>query len=103
MIAIKKKFDQKKQGFSLIEFLLALTLSLFILSIVSTIYLLSQRHLMSQIALSKIQENIHLLSEIFHTEIHQAGYIGCPKLTENFPIKTISPYDLTVQNKLVTT
>lgn len=99
----ENKISKQEKGFSLIELLLALTLSLLILSIISTIYLMTQRQLRSLLALNKLQQTIHLLSEIFHSEIHQAGYIGCPKLTENFPFKTFSPYDFTSQNKFVAT
>lgn len=87
-------------GLTLIEVILALTLSLLILSIVSVIYLSAEKSFQMQISLSAIQENMRTAFMLLKNEIQMAGYIGCAKLTDEFPIRNLGQYSITNQNKI---
>lgn len=91
----------KITGFTLLELLLSISLSLFILCIVTEIFLSMQKNFRLQLALSHIQEHKRLTMELLHADLSMAGYIGCPKLTENFPIKNFHQFELTPHNKIL--
>lgn len=91
------------QGFILTELMLGATLSLMLLSILLNIYLTVRHSYSLQKSLNTIQENAQLASDIFTTEIHKAGYIGCPHLTEDFPLISHTSHTLTSKNKLTGT
>ena len=92
---------RKITGFTLLELMLSITLSLFILGSVTEIFITMQKNFRLQLALSSIQEHKRLTMEWLHADLSIAGYIGCPKLTENFPLKKFHQYELTPQNKIV--
>lgn len=94
---------KKTQGFSLIELLIALTISLLILIITTTIFLAVQNNLCLQNEMSYLQENIRLATQLLTSDIRMAGYIGCPKLTDGFPIKQFQSVELNPRNKITAT
>jgi type IV pilus assembly protein PilW len=95
-----KANKNKMHGITLIELMITLTLSMLILGVTITIYLTAQNNLLYQSSLNLMLENIHFMEEIFRSELHLSGYIGCPKLTVDFPIKNIHSYEINVNNAL---
>lgn len=87
-------------GWMLIELLIMLAIGLLIISILFAIYLSSMHSYRLQNALNQLQENAQTASHILTTEIHRAGYIGCARLTEDFPLIFYPPFTLTPQNKI---
>ena len=81
---------KKMAGLSLIELLIALTISILVLSCLTAIILAIEKNYQTQLALNSIQENARIATNLFNSEIHQAGNLGCAKLTENFPFKNNS-------------
>lgn len=75
-------------------------LGLIILSCLWEIYTLSELQHRRQVALSHIQNNAQTASEVLISAIHQAGDIGCARLTENFPVISYQHYSLNNKNKL---
>lgn len=90
-------------GLTLIELMLALTLSTIILSTLIAVYLSSEKNFQTQNSLSTIQENARTIIQLLKTNIHNAGYIGCAKLKDNFFIKNYADYALNAKNKIVIT
>lgn len=64
-------------GFSLIEMMVALTISLFLLLGISYIYVGSKQTFRNQEALARIQENGRLAFEYLSQDLRMAGYFGC--------------------------
>lgn len=62
------------KGFTLVELLIALTLSLFLLGMASTLYLSSQLTASEVRALNRAQENIRFATDFFVRDIRNAGY-----------------------------
>jgi len=89
-------------GMILMELMLAAALGLLIVSAILKIYLVSQQSFRLQTSINQIQDNAKIAIKILSSEIHLAGYIGCPKLTDDFPLVAIT-YPLTVKNKLIGT
>ncbi len=87
-------------GMTLIELMLAIIISLLILSILSTIYLVTEKNNSTQIAMSHIQENSRIATHWLSTNLRAAGYLGCAKLTDDFPLINYPPYALTPANKI---
>ena len=80
------------QGHSLLELTMALALSLVFLSLMGTIYLAQQKASTQLQALSRLEENALIAANILRDDIHNAGYIGCAKFTEDFPIRNFTSY-----------
>jgi type II secretory pathway pseudopilin PulG len=102
-----RMFKRKSQtikiirGTTLIELMLVLTMGLLILSAVSVIYLAAQKNQTLQAALNTLQENGRAVSHFVSADIHLAGYIGCARLTNDFPLYNHTNYLLTAQNKIM--
>lgn len=79
--------------------MLALTVTTIIFSLLITVYISAQNNLLKQVSFSHEQENARLALEILSSEIRMAGYIGCLKISDNFPLKSI----INPQNKIVVT
>ena len=80
------KFKVGITGMSLIELVMAMTSGLIILNLLIASYLAIQRHYQEQANLHAIRENGQTAFHIIDHDIRMAGYIGCPRLTANFPI-----------------
>ncbi len=87
-------------GFVLIELMLAVTLGLLLVSVIMQIYLANIGNYRLQRSLNHIQQNAKTAMDILTAEIHQAGYIGCARLTRDFPLISYPPYTLTYNNKI---
>lgn len=90
-------------GMVLIEVILAITIGLIIISVLMEIFLTSQQSSRLQSALYSIQDNADAAIAILSNEIHQAGMLGCARLTHDFPIIQHGEYQLTTKNKLLGT
>lgn len=92
---------QKTKGVTLIELMLALTMSMMGLSIIITIFIAAQKSYLIQSDLSHIQETARTVTALFTSVIQRAGYIGCARLTEVFPLANSTPYEINSKNKMV--
>ena len=92
---------KKYIGFSLIELMLALIISTLVFSVLLTVYISAKKNFIFQTSLNTIQENARLSIEILTTEIRKAGYIGCGKLTADFPLKNTTAYLINDKNKIM--
>lgn len=73
-------------GITLIELMISLTISFLILTLLTTLYITSQQNLSLQIAINTIQENAQAALNLMRNDIHNAGLIGCARLTSDFPL-----------------
>jgi hypothetical protein len=90
-----------KTGFSLVEFLIAITISILLLSGLIEWFLYCQHNFILQTAWINLKNNGKLAATIMQAEIKQAGNIGCAKLTKDFSIYSDSyPYPLIASSKL---
>ena len=69
---------QQQRGFSIVEILVALVLSLILTLVVSQIYLGSKQSYRLQEAQSRLQENGRFALELLAKDIRRAGNLGCP-------------------------
>jgi len=95
------KIHSQQIGITIIELLFSLSLSLILIAIVFDIYLASQKSLNTQSVLNALQDNATQAISILKSELHQAGYIGCAKLTVDFPLVSHSAVTLTPENKMM--
>lgn len=91
------------RGVTLLEMMLSLLLSMSLLMMLTTIYLATVKNNSAQIAYTTIQENGRLAMQILFRHIHAAGYIGCARLTEDFPLQNYLQYSLQSNNKITGT
>jgi len=87
---------RRQRGFSIVEILLAMALSLILTLVVSQIYLGSKQTYLLQEAQSRLQENGRFALQILAKDIRRAGNMGClsikktPVVLAN-PTPTITP------------
>src|SRR5215208_309167 len=86
------------RGFSLIEILMSISLSLILASLLFHILLISQKNYHYQIALHEIENHAQMVSTILHMELKKSGHIGCAHLSKSFLF--ISPLPFNDKNKL---
>lgn len=84
------------KGLTLLELMLALAISFLIFDALLTIYLSAQKNQSMQAALNSIQENAEIAAQFLRQDIQQAGYRGCARLREGFPVADT----LTVTNRI---
>lgn len=84
----------------LIEIIIAMTLSMLIISVVIEMYLNLQHSYHLQKSLNQIQHSAKVAIEQLNLNIKHAGYIGCMRLTNDFPITSYPPYSLSLRNRL---
>lgn len=92
---------KEQVGVSLIELLIALLLSAFLYASCLRVYSTAQHQVLLQSRMHQLQQNATMVWQIFQNNIALAGYMGCPKLTADFPIQNRTVYTMTAQNKLV--
>ncbi|MBA3660669.1 MAG: prepilin-type N-terminal cleavage/methylation domain-containing protein [Gammaproteobacteria bacterium] len=90
-------------GFTLIETMVALTVSLLIYSILMEIYVHTLKSYRLQIAYHQLQINAEQAVSILMSAIKKSGYIGCAKLTKNFPLANQASSTFNFENQLVLT
>jgi type IV pilus assembly protein PilW len=67
----------KTGGFSLVELMVAMTISLIILAAVSTVFVSSKKTYSTQDRLARLQENARFAMQFITRDIRLAGYAGC--------------------------
>ena len=87
-------------GFTLIELMVSIVLTMFILSGITEIYLITQRHMEYRSSLQRIQENAQVVISLLSAQIRMAGFVGCPKFTRRLPFRNHTSLDVTNENKL---
>ena len=88
------------KGITFIELLFAMALTILICSSVATIYLASVKNHLTTASLQNIQQNARVAFQLLNSALRLAGYIGCAKLTDNFPIFYSESYKITSENKI---
>ena len=79
---------RKQQGFSIVELMVAVALSLVILAGILKLYSSNKSAFRSQESISRIQEGYRFASENIQKELRLAGYYGCNK--ESAIVNTLS-------------
>lgn len=90
----------KSLGFTLIEILGAMMLSAAILIILFEVYLTTVKSYDLLNSLQNIKNNAQHALQILTTEASLAGYIGCAKLTDDFPIHSYQHHSITPTNQI---
>ena len=85
---------------TLIECMLALTLSTFMVSCLFEMYLAVENHRSFQDNLISMKENAELISQLMAHHLRNAGYAGCAKLTNDFPINNHLTIDISEKSKI---
>ena len=84
-------FTRKKTfGLSLVELLVAITISTILLLGVSSVYLATRKSNAVQNEFSSLQENGRFAINLMSKEIRQAGYQGCTNLSRMTPVNNVS-------------
>ncbi|WP_455366419.1 PilW family protein [Kaarinaea lacus] len=73
---------QSQKGLTLVEIMIAVTISLVLLAGIIQIFLSSKQSYNIQQALSRVQENARLVSDLMLRDITAAGYLGCLGATD---------------------
>lgn len=87
-------------GQSLVEILITLVSSVLVLGLLISCYLCLTRHLIKQSSLNIIQQNAQSALKLLEREVHLAGFIGCARLADKFPIVTHTKFNLSSNDKL---
>lgn len=87
-------------GMTLIELMLALTLTVWIVGSLSAIYLAAVKNHLAETALQNIQQNSRVAFQLLNSAIRSAGFIGCARLQNDFQVKTTEAYTITPANRV---
>lgn len=102
MIISKLNFDKKlklsltqQNGVTLIELLVAMVISMFVLLAVTTVYVTTKNTYRYQETIVQLQENARYATSVLASEIREAGYAGCnPKVRSLLkPLPGGNPYN----------
>ena len=74
---IQKQITQNQKGLTLVEIMIAITLSLILLAGILQIFMSTKQSYNVQQALSRVQENARLLTDVMLRDITSSGYMGC--------------------------
>lgn len=94
------KCDYSERGFTLIELMISISIALILIILLMQIYLASQKSFKLESALTSIQMNAVSFTSILSSQIHQAGSIGCARLSNDFPLISHGEYQLNAMNKI---
>ncbi len=75
--------NQTQQGFSLIELMIAMTLSLVLIAMILSVFLSNARNQAMRDAVGSIQENTRFASHFFSRDFQGLGFWGCLEGGEN--------------------
>lgn len=92
---------KNNKGLMLIDLMISVMLSVLVVSLLLKIYIIFQRNYHLQRTLNVIHHDAKEASDLFKDEIHQAGHLGCVRLTPDFPVWQHPPYSITSDNKLI--
>lgn len=76
----------QQKGLSLVEIMVALTLSLILIAGVGQIYVSSRQTYRIQEALARLQENARFTLEVLGRDVRLAGYLGCSNSASTTPV-----------------
>lgn len=79
-----------ERGATLIELLIGMTLGLFVIAVLLEIYIGTKDIYVLQQGMANIRENAQMGIRILREELRSAGFIGCGRLDNTFPL-SISP------------
>lgn len=96
----KNSFMKQISGLTLIELLISLTIAVGLLSMLTAIYLAAEKNMQWQTAESLLQQNANIAINILKKAIKTAGFIGCAKFTEDFPILNHSDISFSSRTKI---
>jgi type IV pilus assembly protein PilW len=71
---------RRQRGLSLIEILVSLMISLFLIAGVIQLFISSKQTYRSYDALSRLQENGRFALEAMSRDVRMAGFTGCPRV-----------------------
>lgn len=94
------KKNNTAKGFTLFELLLALTLGILLTGLITEIYLAGERSMKQQNEFVSIENNARVAIDILTGEIRKAGYVGCARLTSDFPVYSHVQHGIAPENKL---
>jgi hypothetical protein len=81
--------------------MMTLTISAILLIYLNSLFLLAEKKREMQIALMNINNNTIVITKLLTNEISAAGYIGCARWVNEFPMINHTELKLLPQNKLV--
>ncbi len=87
-------------GYTLIELMVAFTLSFLIISMVVEIYLIANKNQQMQITLIALKDNEQMTNQILTSAIRRAGYALCTKLSDDFPFYNHSTLTFDFKNTI---
>lgn len=70
------------KGFSIVEYLIAITLGALVVTAVTGVYLSNKTTFNIQNGLSRLQENARFANHIFNKDVRMAGFQGCNNLSQ---------------------
>ena len=85
---------------TLIELIIAMLLSVLIISGLCAIYLVAENNRTEQADLITIQNNTKIMRYFLSNHLRMAGYVGCAKLTADFPFHNHLAIPISLQNKI---
>ncbi len=88
------------RGSTLIELMLSLSLSLILLGLALSIYLAAEKQRTFLTTLNTVHDQTRFVLQRLESELRLAGFIGCPRLTEDFPLSNHTAYPFHAGNKL---
>ncbi len=87
-------------GMTLIELMLALMLSTFIISALFEIYVMAEKNRLMQKNAITLQENAYVITQLLKEYVRRIAYTGCGKLTPSFPFKNNLRREVSLKNKI---
>lgn len=91
------------RGFTLLELMLALLIGTVLLGVLMQIFITSQKIFTIQQDLIALQNDANILQNVLQSEIRLAGYIGCSRLTADFPVASSVVRTITSATKIMGT
>ena len=88
----KSRTMKRAQGFSLIEFLVAMAIGLVVVAAVGFVYVGSRQTFRAQDAMARMQESARYAYELLAQDVRQAGLLGCPATTTRNVLNNSSWY-----------
>jgi type IV pilus assembly protein PilW len=95
--------QRRIRGVMLIEVMLALLLSMGIFSILILLYVAAEKNHAMQVSYYEVEDNSQIALQIISRDIQQTGFVGCARLTADFPVQSYAMYALFPNNKIMGT
>lgn len=87
-------------GLTLMECMISIVLALMIVSMVFSIFMAAQKNFSTQHDFIDLLENARIAKSILRENIRQAGFAGCAKVTDEFPLVNHTAFVLDKKNPL---